>query len=246
MDCNNARLLLEVAHPLATQLPADDTQALAAHLAECPECGPWAEAERRSDEKLALAMLDVPVPAGLQDRLLRRLHVERDAIYRRWAVRAAGIAAAFLLACLVGYTAWFNKRPAPDLVQFHAEVDDVPYSAERVEEAFAARGIAMTAPPKFEYGYLKSVGLANFQGRQVPYLLFLHEGAGNQRPATAQVYVLSERQFNLSDLAGLVVPGSRQSITVLRDPANPQFAYVVVHSAGTQPHHFFRPTKPTT
>ena len=75
-------MLLEVAHPLATELEANETEALAAHLADCPDCGPWAEAEHRIDEKVGVAMRDVAIPDGLQQRIVRRLGVERDAWWR--------------------------------------------------------------------------------------------------------------------------------------------------------------------
>src|SRR5262249_18708098 len=130
MECNHARLLLEVAHPLATELEAPERQELAAHLAECLECGAWAEAERRVDEKFGTAMRDVPVPDGLQQRIVRRLNVERDAYWRRLILRSGSIAAALLLACLVGYAAWFSKKPAVDIISLHQEVNDIPYSAE--------------------------------------------------------------------------------------------------------------------
>src|SRR2546423_15106509 len=94
MDCNHARLLLEVAHPVATELEAPERKALAAHLADCPECGAWAEAERRADEKIGAAVRDVAVPGGPKQGVGRRPNAEGDAFYRRWLGRAAGGAAA--------------------------------------------------------------------------------------------------------------------------------------------------------
>ena len=123
MDCNHARLLLEVAHPVATELEAPERKALAAHLADCPECGTWAEAERRADEKIGAAVRDVTVPEGLKQGIVRRLNAERDAFYRRWLVRAAGVAAALLLTVWVGYAAWFGRKPAPELELFAQQVD---------------------------------------------------------------------------------------------------------------------------
>src|SRR5207244_393513 len=115
MDCNNARLLLEVAHPLANELDARDTAELAGHLADCPDCGPWAQNEHRVDEALGKAMRAVPVPSGLALKIVRRLHVERDAWYRGWAVRAAGIAAALLLLLWGSWAFWLGKKATVDL-----------------------------------------------------------------------------------------------------------------------------------
>jgi len=237
MDCNHARLLLEVAH----ELQAPERQDLAAHLAECPDCGAWAEAERRVDEKLGAAVRDVAVPEGLKERIVRRLNVERDAYWRRLLLRAGGVAAALLLVCLVSYAAWFNKKPAVNVIPLHQEVNDIPYSAELVEQRFAEQGVVMAAPPQFEYRFLKSCRLANFQGKQVPWLLFIREGgAGLKSPAMAEVFVLSDRQFDLDALAPGVIQGSHQNIEVVLDPANPHYAYVVVRSAETPLSVFFK------
>ena len=103
MDCKHARMLLEVAHPIATQLEPAETAALASHLADCPDCGFVAEAERRVDEKFTAAMRDVPVPEGLKERIGRRLQGERDAWWRVRVLRAFGTAAA---ACLLALAGW--------------------------------------------------------------------------------------------------------------------------------------------
>jgi hypothetical protein len=244
MDCNHARLLLTVGHPLATELETADKQALAAHLADCPECGPWAEAEQRADEKLGAAMRDVPVPEGLQLRIARRLRAERDAWWRGWLVRAAGILLVVGLATSLAYAAWNRLKPAPDTQQVLDRFDKLPYAPEQVEQWYAARNVRMTAPPKFEYGYLKSLGLADFEGKQVPYLLFLYPGKGQDRPGVAQVYVLTDRQFNLSNLRGVpVLPGSQQSVAILPHPTDPQVVYVIVHTAETPLTAFYKDTR---
>src|SRR5262245_10465360 len=98
MDCRNARLLLEFARPLTAELDAGEAEALQGHLADCPECGALAREERRLDEHLGRAVRDVPVPEGLRDRLLARLATERDAWFRRWLLRAVGVAAGIALA----------------------------------------------------------------------------------------------------------------------------------------------------
>jgi hypothetical protein len=234
MDCKTARLLLEVAHPLATELEASDKEQLAAHLAECPECGGWAEAERLADEQLGAAMRDVPVPQGLELRLLGRLHKERDAWYRAWLVRAAGLLLVLGLGAGIGYAVWFNRKPAPDLPKFLEEVTDqrLKSSPEQVEEMFKARGVPMVAPPQFDYRQLHSVGMADFQGKQVPYLVFFYNGGPNPPSALATVYVLSDRQFNLDDLRNRkpAFPGSGQNIWVDTHPNDQHVVYVVTYT----------------
>jgi len=241
MDCKHARLLLEIAHPLTRELGARETEALAGHLADCPECGPWAEAERQIDEKIGSAMRDVPVPGGAQQRLLRRLHVERDAYYRRWFVRAAGVAAMILVTCLAAYFVWFGRKPVPDLQALSYEVNVIASSPELVEQAFAERGVAMTAPTKFEYANLRDFGLADFQGRQVPFLLFQVGPAKGNPPALAKVYVLTSRQFDVDGIEMQLVPqGSRLAVVVQTDPVHLHVAYVVVYTASTDLSRFYK------
>src|SRR5262249_43950502 len=103
MDCKNARLLLEFARPQCAELEATDAEALERHLADCPDCATLAQYERRLDERLGQAMRAVPVPQDLRKRLLNRLAVERDAWYRRWLVRAAGLVGA---AAAIGLVVW--------------------------------------------------------------------------------------------------------------------------------------------
>jgi hypothetical protein len=231
MDCKEARMLLEVAHPLATQLDAPETEALAAHLADCAECGSWAEAEHLVDEKLGAAMRDVPVPDGFQQRLLRRLQVERDAWWRVRLVRVAGVAAAVLLACWMGYVAWFGKKPIPDLEALLKDADQVPYNTNLVEQVFLAKGVVMTAPPTFDYRYLVSCNMVDFQGKQVPCLLFVRQDSG-KLPVTAQVYVLSDRVFDIEAIRNSPpLPGSHQNINTLVDKNDSHVVYVVVYTA---------------
>jgi len=246
MDCDHARLLLEVAHPIAAELDARDTEQLAAHLANCPDCGARAESDRLADEQLGRVMSDVPVPDGLKARLLNRLNRERDAWYRGWAVRAAGAAAMLVLAVGLAYGLWWNKKPTPDVQQFYDHVNAIMDSADRVEEAFKATGINMTAPREFDYRNLHSIGVEIIQGKQVPYLLFsLDRGVGNTKPPIAKVFVLSNRDFNLEDVRKQTpLAGSLQNIEILLDPNHAHVVYVVVYTTGHKLQEFKLSQKP--
>src|SRR5947209_6413570 len=125
MDCRTARLLLDFARPLSTELEASEAEALHCHLADCSQCGALAQVERQADERLGQAVRDVPVPDGLRQRLLSRLAIERDAWYRRWLMRATGIAAAITLAVWLG---WSLRGPRP------AEVDLEKVYTEAIEQ----------------------------------------------------------------------------------------------------------------
>jgi len=238
--------MLEVAHPLATELDAWDQEDLAGHLADCSDCGAWAESERRLDSHVGKAMRAVPMPAGLSQRILSHLEGERNAWYRSLAVRVAGLAAVLLLAICLGYAFWWNWKPGVDLVEVATQVDQHLYSAEMVEESFADKGVIMTAPPQFDYARLELHELVDFQGsKQVPYMLFFYPGGDHGRPAAvAQVYVLSDRQFsNIQEARKqMALPGSRKNVSVLThpDPARQNVLYVVIYTAGADLRVVFR------
>jgi hypothetical protein len=245
MDCNHARLLLEVAHPIATELDARTTEQLAAHLLSCPQCGVLAESGRLADEQLTKAMRDVPVPVDLKFRLLNRLRKERDAWYGGWLLRGVGVAAALVLAVGLSYATWRSHKPEPNLEILAADTNQALHSPDLVKQAFKAKGVTMEAPDPFDYNKLDSCGMAEFQGKRVPYLLFIHNG-DNKNPvaAKAMVYVLSDRDFNL-DAAQKPMPGTSQpGISQLTFAAQPGYLYVVVHTPGRKLEEFFKPTKP--
>src|SRR5262245_53287720 len=166
MECRNARLLLEFTRPGGGELDAVEAQALDQHLSECPECAALARAERRADEHLGRAIRDVPVPDGLRERILGKLAAERDAWYRRWVIRAGGIAAALLLVALVGWWLWPPSLPAlttadvPHLVEAKPRLnqDDIYIDFRKKVET--------ELPPGFNYNLVKSYDLATLHGRQ--------------------------------------------------------------------------------
>jgi hypothetical protein len=244
MDCKHARMLLEVAHPIATELEASEKAALAAHLAECPDCGCMAEAEHRVDERLGAAMRDVALPEGLRQRIDRRLQAERDAWWRVRVIRVAGVAATLLLACLIGYAVWFGRRPQPDLEVALRNVDLRGSGADVVEKAFVEMGVSMTAPRKFDYRYFTNFNLSVFPDNNkvlVPCLSFVRQQP-NGVQLTAQVYVLSDRAFNIQE-AKLNLAGSHQNIFVHREDEYPHVAFVVIYT-GQSISNFFKGTKP--
>ena len=201
MDCKNARLLLEFARPGGAELDGADAAALNQHLAECPDCAAQAHEEQRADEHLARAMRDVPIPAGLSDRLLKRLTIERDAWYRRWIVRCVA-AAAVLAGLCVGYLTWFNQSPA-------VTVDTLNRLAawkgglkrDEVIKAFSDDyAVAVNPPENFKYNLLKRFDLEvlpDIPNRPVPHLLFNNREEGGNRVLEAHVYVFSNRRFDL-------------------------------------------------
>jgi hypothetical protein len=242
MDCKNARLVLEVAHPLATELDSRDKKELARHLADCPECGPWAEAEHRLDDHFGKAFRAIPMPEHLPERLLARLQLDRAQWYRVRATRAVGVAAVALLVLWLVWALWLSRKPVPDWAEFGQNA--VMSTAQQLEGAFGGMGVDMVAPPQFDYGLLESHGLRDFQGKQVPYLLFFSPGGKDKLPAMAEVYVLSDRQFNLDEVPhNLALAEGRKHVKFLRhpDPQHQNVVYVVVFTAGARLEIFFLP-----
>jgi hypothetical protein len=231
MDCRTARLLLSYHRPHAAELDATDRRALEGHLATCPECEALARAERLFDERLGPAVRSVAVPAGLRGRLRARLDADRAVHQRRWLLRRAAVAAAILLAAVLGLH-WFIRPPAQvNLELALAEaVEQRAASPEAVEQWFGRQGVKMRAPEQFNYGLLAFYQLVEFAGeKQVPQLVFLQTTALG--PAEARVYVLSAKKFALASLAEQARLSSGGCTVEVRwdDPEDPQFAYLVIY-----------------
>jgi hypothetical protein len=225
MDCKTARLLLAFDRPLpAPELEAGEAERLHEHLAECPECGSAAQTERQVDQHLGRAMRAIPVPDGLRHRLLTRLEGERRGWYRRrvWAPAAAAAAAAVLLAVWFGLGP-HHPLPRPDL-DYHALTQQFGSPPDRVQEWFyETYHVKTTVPPQLDYNLLAFYDLANFQGQRVPLLYFI------RGEFTARVYVLSDQQFDLTDLKTDKMPG--YPVVVLDDPRNPHVRYVAIYTS---------------
>jgi hypothetical protein len=231
MDCNTARLLLELSRPSAGELDAAEDDALQGHLRECPACGAAARAERQADERLAAAMRDVPIPDGLRDRLLTRLDQERRGWYRRWPLRhprAAAVAAA-LLAAVVGLGVYWANRPRP-VIDVEVVLDQAlaqrGATAEAVERWFRDRyGARMVAPPQFNYAFLDSYDL---NGERLPQLLFLRGGY------RAYVRILPAGRFDLNASLRQSRAGSGgYTVELLPHPSDPNALYLVEYTGGS-------------
>jgi hypothetical protein len=203
MDCNNARLLLELARPVPGELDAAESAALHEHLDQCPDCGALANAERRFDQILGCAVRDVPVPDGLRTRLLTQLDRQRDAWYRRFLTRRVlpiGAAAAAVLA--VAFLGWqqFAERPrrVVDAEQLVAEVN-ARYHARRTDVDEWLRkftGQEASAPRQFDYDKLDNYCITELENQRVPMLIFVRADTAHM----AWVYVLSDHRFDLEKL----------------------------------------------
>jgi hypothetical protein len=206
MDCKTARLLLDFVRPQAGEIDSAELAAFEKHLAACPECDALARAERGVDRAFAKAMQVVEVPAGLQNRLMTRLERERGDVYMRWFgnVSRVAVAAAAVLGLAWGVIAWRQAHlPAVDIDGAWEEAHQhavAPPTADFLADHFRQLGFEGTFPQNLNYSLLTYYGMGEFQGFQVPQLIFLAPQGGPQGGAHAEVRVLSGKQFNLATL----------------------------------------------
>lgn len=228
MDCRTARLLLDLARPTPAELGTDEAEALDAHLAECPECGALARAERQADARIAVAMRAVVVPTGLRGRILTRLEQDRPNRVRDWLRRpaAAVAAAAAVLLVLAGSWYWLASRPRPLDVDAILELaQETPRRAEDVSTFFANRyGIRTEAPEEFNYNWLASCSLGVVQGKIAPEMLFVRGSL------YARVYILTRGQFDLDQAR---TSSGGYTVEVRPHPRDPRIAYLVVYPGET-------------
>lgn len=226
MDCKTARQFLDFARPRRPELDAAELEELEAHLAECPDCGPLAQAERQMDNRLAQAMQTVPVPADLRGRVLKRLQSERTLQAqkkRRW-ISVPAAAAVLLIAVGLGWK--LLQKPAhidgPAAAQeaFDKIINPQP---EVVERYFRGEGIRTVAPADANYGLLRYYAVASFQGKQVPFLLFT-DGRND-----VQVFILPAKDFDVSEAAlNQQMVGSGWK-TEIRYDSSRSYGYLVIY-----------------
>jgi hypothetical protein len=237
MDCRTARLLLHFTGRPAGELDPAESGDLQGHLGDCPECQDLAEAERRLDDRLGRAMREVPVPESLRGAVLTRLGASRDALYRAWLVRAAGVAAVLALVAWLGWH-WLDRRPAVTL-------NEVIASAERIGESQVDQWLRevngeLSAPPDFDPHKLAGYGFADVDGRRVPVLTYV-VGVPGGGVAWAHVYLFADRRFDLDELRRQGA-GSGLGVTaeVHEYEARPGVVYVMVFT-GDDLQRFKRP-----
>ena len=230
MDCKTARLLLEFARPLATELEAADAQALEQHLSTCGECEIVAYRERDFDQQVGLAMRAVPIPIQLRENVLRRVQLDqRGDRQRRWLLSGIAVAAALLLA-VWGITA-LRHRTTLDLVQLSNEVenfDNAPSKVELAEKWFREQGFEVTLPDRFNYDLLAFYSIGDFHGHATPQLVFVTTVP--QGVVHARVFILSEKQFDLKNLREQesLLSGS-VNVAVWTHPNDRRVAYLIVY-----------------
>src|SRR5262245_23395244 len=213
-----------------SELAAEDSAALDAHVASCPKCADLVKFERAFDDRIAKAMLAVPIPAGLKGRLLDGVSAHRGAWYRQKFYALAGVAAVVVL-CVVGVVAW-QIGTAPELtlseiVASHDAKARDPLN-EDIAKVLGPRGLEFNPERRFDLNQFVKAGAGEFQRKQnVPFLVFFN-GTKN---AQATVYVVRDRDFNWKNLpqdGSSVASIYGFQVAVLRDTRRADVGYIVV------------------
>jgi hypothetical protein len=212
-----------------SELAPEDAADLNAHLADCGNCAAAVQFERAFDDRIAKAMLAVPIPSGLKAKLLDGVAADRGAWYRQKFYALAGLAATVLLA-VGGVIAWqIDKAPTLDMTQIvTAEDARVQNRAAEIDEVLSPRGLKFNPERPFDLNQLAKVGVGTFQGKEVPFLFFVN----GPKNAQATVYVVRDTDFNLKGLppqdGSSTMSQYGFQVAVVRDPDRPNVAYVVV------------------
>jgi hypothetical protein len=211
-----------------TDLAPQDAADLDTHLASCPKCAELVKFERAFDDRVAKAMLAVPVPVGLKSKLLDRVAAQRGSWYREKAYAVVGLAAVVVLT--VGGVLAYNIATAPVLTMsaiVNEADEEVQNPSRRVTAVLDEHGLEFNPERAFDLNQFEMAGEGRLLGRKVPVLYFVN-GAKNAR---AKVYVVRKSDFDWTQLprdGSSVASVYGHQVAVLRDTRRKDVAYVVV------------------
>lgn len=231
MECRDAQFYLRLKRhagaPGTDELGPEVQGALAEHCAACPACAADARAAATFDRALAAAMSDVPVPAGLQARLLAKTGAQAATAWRARVSRAGVLALAASVLVLIGLGAYGLSRPVVDTDGIANAADLQSHDPETATRAFLEKNGAPPALPlPFNYGLHVFNGEERVGGRRVPVVVFRSPDPADR--GTAVVYVFApDGRFNLSQLREAQVSGSRVQVVPGDGPLK-GFTYVVL------------------
>lgn len=195
MECQDVRQLFAFAERGSEQLDPIENAAIQKHLESCPDCAAALAQERSADQALGTAMRDVAVPAGLKMQILGRLAMERgQRRWKRWGLAAA--AAALLLATAAA--TWHILQPptlTTDDMNRIAEISTAwsdGWTRASAQDNLEKRGLAVRAPDRFNYQYLRYIDIIIVHDRPVARLVFRNDHA------IATVLIARGSQFRLS------------------------------------------------
>jgi hypothetical protein len=230
MDCNTARMLATFFGRQGSELAPEDAAALATHLAGCPGCTAAVQAERAFDDRVARAMLAVPVPNGLKAKLLDGITAQKAAGYRNkaWGVIGTAMAACLLVGGVIAY----RISSAPDLIAtelISAQGDQYQNPEGYIEEFLSAEGYRFNPQRRFDLRLFDDVAMGKLRNRDVPVLYFKNL----QKNAFARVYIVKDSVLNWKALPrdGSSIPGTfGLQLAVVPDAVRGDVAYVVIYT----------------
>jgi anti-sigma factor RsiW len=199
MTHDEARLLLGAA-------PGEVSEALAVHLAGCPECTRFQQQMRRMDQDLA-RLLASPLPSRTASRV-RPLPVGRQPMRPRPAVLA--LAASLALCAGIGVLFW-GLRPQPSLaagVVRHIQWESgswsavAPMTAEATASVLAGAGVTLD-PTDLAVTYARS---CLFNGHWVPHLVVRTASGPVTVMVLRQEHVARRQSFRQNGYSGTLLP----------------------------------------
>jgi hypothetical protein len=234
MQCRDAQFYLRLRRYAGDELGPDTAADLDAHLAGCAACALEARQAESFDRAVALAMRDVPVPAGLRDKLFTQVAAHRGGVIRRKVYRAAALAASVFLAAGLAFGVFSAARPRVDTAAMaHAADEAFQNPDEALRGWLAAQKFPPALPLPFRTDLLLSLGKEKVAGADVPVVVFRHPGAVDDPHLTrgfAKVYLFrTDGSFDLADLRDAHASNTR--VTVIDDPRHFRgVKYVIVHT----------------
>jgi hypothetical protein len=234
MQCRDAQFYLRLRRHAGDELGPETAAALDAHLAGCAACAFDARRAESFDQAVALAMRDVPVPAGLRDKLFTQVASHRGGVIRRKAYRVAALAASVFLATGLAFGLFSAARPRIDTGLMVTDADALLQDPdEAVRKWLADQKLPDRLPLPFNTDLLVSLGKETVQGADVPVLVFRHPGAVGDPHHTrgfAKVYVFrTDGEYDLKALKDTHASHTQATVIPGKDRAR-GVTYVVLHT----------------
>lgn len=203
MTHDEARLLIGAA-------PAEVSDALAAHLAQCPECTLFQQQMRRMDQDLA-RLLTAALPPRASTRVLP-VNIARSArqSHRRWGPAPLAVAASVVLCVTLGALFW-ALRPQPSLaagVIRHIQWESgswsgvTPMTAAATAQVLTGAGVALD-PVDTTVTYAR---ICLFNGHWVPHLVVRTAGGAVTVMVLRQEHVAGRQSFRQNGYSGTLLP----------------------------------------
>jgi len=226
MECRDAQFYLRLRRHAADELGADVTAPLDTHLATCAACAAVSRASANFDRAVSTAMMNVPVPSGLRERLITQAARAQGAALRRTAFRYGGLVAAALLLVAIGISVYSTARPQVDsaaVVQANDALVENPQ--EYARKWLVAEKLPEHLPWDFDYDLLQSCGYEKIGGRYAPVVTFRSRAGG-----LAKVYLFREGgAFDTKDMQDAQASHFSAQVVVRKDQWR-GVRYLVVHT----------------